>query len=724
MLWRQVRSRVNLPRSVIISDDGVHLAYVLSDGLQLLDGRDGRVLRTFPWRDPALQFEGVRAGWFSGATCYFETGTGRLLACDQQGNLSFLEGSDMVRVLDEGIIPDISLRLAALWRLELRGGWVSACRQSSDERVRTSAAAYACSRGEAWGREGIEGDPSWLLLAHRSHFDFRSWPGYIPRWLGPEFEQGCLRHLESSRSCVAAEILGELRCRAAVPALWRMLDLQNNDSGLAVRALVLILGPEATPGFCQRLSRYPAPLLRFFCTVPCPEVVPGLVDCLSREEQIGQLAESALAFQTRLHLGADPGPWREWLASPDRGAFLADHGEPSGLLWLAHKDDPSLPRRLCSQPRLVSLFANCHATRAYFRGDELALASGWSGDRVLSRDLATGAPRRFLEPGLPEDSRWEASWDGSAVVAMIGTEQYEVRLPDSPPRRFDGTMGALSADGVWLWTYHIGTPLNSWSRLTNLRTGECFDFDGWARLDQAGHFLGQAGLWLLDGARPRQITDRPVRAASPDGTHVLLEDLEILGAGQKIQTHGQRADIRVSNRQIAVNQIGDRCETIALYDWSGRPLATLQARSLLDYSPDGRLLAVASDRGVEVLDTVTLRVQAVVPSPGFWTVTFSPDNRYLALSTEDAVEVWELHPDFSLEGQDPVQVTELWTGLRLQGGMAVKLTPEQFWARERRMSSWFYGPAVPRRSWENPAAVLALTLLGLAWLAIRRFRCR
>jgi hypothetical protein len=94
---------------------------------------------------------------------------------------------------------------------------------------------------------------------------------------------------------------------------------------------------------------------------------------------------------------------------------------------------------------------------------------------------------------------------------------------------------------------------------------------------------------------------------------------------------------------------------VGVWDWEGRLLRSLAIKSYnhaatLGFSPDPRLLAVRSYRGLLIVDTSTATVQADLQHPqSVENVVFLPDCRVLATSSGTAVRFWDLSTGECLE---------------------------------------------------------------------------
>lgn len=836
VLWEGMLPARSLPKFIVVTDDGLHLAYVTDCGLHLVDGRNGAA-RPVEWRDPVVEAEGAHDGWFSGDTFYLATGVGTLLAVHPDGTRTHVAGHDLERVLDRGEHPASALRIAAIQGLTLHGKWIPACRTSPDSEVRVNAAAYAFSRGEAWGQPALRKEAEqyngqeWEILTEWPSFDpeFRWETLAAPSWLNPKLEQASLNLLESGdqrKREMGAQILGTLRSQRAVPALWRALDASGKfQEDVPARALTLILGSRAASGFSQRVAAHPRALCRFFETVPCPEAVPGLIEALEvGKTQFNFDAEAPLAFQTRLRLGPEPGPWREWTrhSSEARGRYLAGLGEPSGLLWLARQEGNPSEQILRRSPRMVFLsssmgmgYTTSDEALAFLPGNRLLRRRGQLDDRVLSWDLASGQPDiRLPDTGAMVDEL-HASRDGKTVVRGTSQGSQVHSFGQAEWRLTDDRCDDLSSDGAWVlaspWLpaggggirqefilehaeaakvveflqgqylsvkfiphptlngfYAIGPKKEILSikselprldvvsvrkpgqttesrdstpkcHLFHLPTGKVLDlpWESGLKFSSDGHYLLGQKVWRLTEQGTTELVyeghSGAATAVSPDGKKLLWLDSEItlvdLSSKKSVRLEGDRqASILTGSGRIGVRS-GDE---LLVYDWDGQRLASLgKRRSALCFSPDGRLVALAGNQGIEVVAIGDGQTRSTLPLRDFpRAATFSPDGRLLAALSERGVSVWELDPpELSLQGEDTQLVTELWTGLRLQGGLAVPLSPQEYASRVERWGNWFQGPRAP--SPDNlqglESLIGGLGVLGLFWLGwgrasrVRRF---
>lgn len=723
--WRYLPSRV--VQLAAISRDGNRVVLAGEGWVELLEGPSGRRSFSVGVREPRLSFDGWRSAWIADRP-YLETHGGRLFGLES-GQLRELEGAERQEVLDQGKFPAASLRLAVIHHLDLHGDWLAACRTSVDDEVRQCAAAYAWSQRQAWGlptlRKECEepGGWQWRLVTHG---DFRigsyteDWL-IVPRWL-PDLEKLAISALDDpEQRPAAARTLGVLGLESGAEALWRAVASHEVACG---HALAMILGEKATEPFIRYLRDNPGPFLDFFERVPCPRAVPILVECLPE-------SESALVFQTRLRLGPEPEPWRNWMAMGQRrGSFLAERGEPSGVLWMAHNGQEELLSYLRRRPRLVWLVR----TRLTFEsslaldGDRLVRTCGSNEDPVVSWDMDTGLPAERLPTPHDPNGFFVASRNANriAVDTPRGVSARELPAPYQALKS-PGRVRALSADGRWL----LGGGAES--TLTDLERSQTrpVEMEGWLAFDPGSRILASTPPLLLTGPEPRAIDLGPQGGQavelSPDGKSLLvlgeqnLEVVKLLNGDRRMLVSGETAGrVLVSRRGLIA--VGRK-----LMDWEGEPQGEVPSPLIpRDFSPDGSCLIATTARAIEVLELdSSLKTRWSVPFEGdVLSLAMSENNRHLAVAQANGViSVWELDPpDMSQEGQDPLLLAELWTGMRLQGGQATGLTPDEFnvrverWARGRAWN-WFRGLA-PYRPDGNNVTVLAgalgiLLLIGI-----------
>lgn len=743
LVWKAPLRR-ELPQTVIVSDDGKRFAYLSYDGIELRDGGTGALEAFVEIGDPRLRFDPLRSGWFSGADLLLERASGRLVRLSGD-RFSEIPVSQLPKLLSRGECPECCLRVATHYGLELEGSWIAAARASSRHSVREAAAAYAWSRGDRSGGSELGDRPAWRLLVQGDRFDFSDWRFeydtvdyqlLVPAWM-PGLEERALRGLDSKdikERITAAFILGRMDSPRAVPALYRASASKDAKVRSQVcYSLVMLQGAQAAPEFCRRLEKTPE-FGWLFCHVPYPEAVPKLIKNLGKSPYPSQLA---LKFQTRIDFGEDAQAWERWLAlrgQLPRCDLLA--GESSGPLWacLQRPDEP--PGQLARQPRLLlmvssELWGAGEDGLISLTNDSLIRREGDNRTSEYAWDLATGKATGLL-PASGSRERFAASRDGRVVVVEQADDFLEVHRDGRPPERLKlGRLGCLSPDGKWLAGTESVANLETGERIPRVRS-QGWSFEGW-RFDRNSRRLGK-GVWGLnqDGSR-KLVWEGTKRLA----IHETAGDRRVADL-KEMDFFGMMNGPRISSLdQILVLGAHDRMQ---IYDWNGNKLATLQGEpaGALTFSPDGRLLAVQKDGDVLVYDTRTFQVRYRLPGRGRgMAMAFSPNNRLLALNdpgrSGNKLCVWELEPGSQGPDENPQLTTELWTGRRLQGGMAVDLTPEEFASRKERWEwthnrRWLDGPpiasaAAPRVPVENYASALAIVgLLALWWRLPRKSR--
>lgn len=656
------------PERIFVDDEG-RFVYLAGQRLELHEGKSGRLLRELTLPGTVLWLEGVRDGWFAaGSRLLLETELERVLSWSlDDGSWRWLEASELPALVRRGEHPRAALRLAAVHRLPLDAPGAGG----------PEADAYAWRlRGDLKARArlglvDLQDEGSLLLL------------------LGSEEEN--LQRLEAGgpQAEAAAAALGAMRSCRAVPAL----TTRATHDYWSERSLILILGDDAAP----ILARRPKSNLAwdFFSRVHYPPVVPALIEQLPPHPRSELL--QALKFQTRTDL-ADPQAWKAWLLESqrktglERGRALSAHGERSGPLWLARTaGDVSA---LTATPRLIGVFPARKTENVSLVQGVLRRLDGRADDDVLSWDVASGEVRSRLPRKYSDRFTFHQGDDGDALLVDDG-ERIEAWYRGKSWSIRSGIM-AVSRNGLWA-TLTPGPGYLVADRLMSLRSEKVWPLKETSR----GRFTDDS-RWLLV-----PLTDvrgeEPVFDVSSDDSQLLEPDhspfLPRFSPDGRWVLRGEKRGITVQDRQ-------------------GRPQGGCEGW-LLGCRPDSSLAAVGDGRTVALRELPSLRERGRVPLTGS-SVTFSDDGRYLALvGWDDCIRVLELNPRGWGAPDDPQLLSELWTGLRLQGGSAVEMTPEEYLQRLQRWGpGWTWGPPPPTEAWRQAAAAAVQSCLGVLGIVV------
>lgn len=709
-VWRQPLAG-EMPSFGFVADDGSRVVTVADDLVQVWNARgelqgQNRV---------DLLGDSPRAGWLSGELAYVETAAGRLLEYDCSTGFSReLAKAELLPVLERGEAPAAALRLAVIHHLRLQAPWVAGMARSANPEARVNLAVYLGDRRRVAGFQECgeqqvarEEWAPWLQgAAFRGHSTYYLGSGPVVAGILSAADFLPLLEQPGQAQETAIQVFSRLPCPAAVPGLLKILDKPADryaHQGV-VEAIAFTQRERAAPALRSRLAG-PAreAICWYFERVFHRQAVPELIEALPA-------SRAALCFQTRADLGASPDPWRKWWATRHYEA-----GGPGGPLWKARAGQD-----LGLGTRMVAVLRS-HAA------DSLA----WRDNRRLHRlsgdefapELAWDTETQEVVARLPEGVRpwaYQLSRDGSTLG--ISDRHLTFWREGRPWQTPDGQLEQLSADGRWALTYRDAGRV-----LVNLsdHTEQALP-DEYLGFSPSGRYLVGDKVRALDG------TSAPI---PPEARYefrsmgmVTCLDRQT-GSLKHLASTNNTYWHEVTPAPDGLVAAWDDEHVLRVIDLEGRRLNPPgQACTELAWAPDGLSLAVADHEGITVYDTRSWHSKATIllPMVRISSLALSPDSRFVAAGMADgAIRVWDLQPP-SMEGSDSQLASELATGMRLEGGAAVLLSPEAYRERSQRWlrsegTTWFYG-ARPFRlpPLENVMASIALLLLLGLWAAVRR----
>jgi hypothetical protein len=520
----------------------------------------------------------------------------------------------------------------------------------------------------------------------------------------------------------------------------RSLIVYLAEAGVEPEKLVELLYPEFTD-----LEG----LLDYYAYQPCLEAVPALINLLPKSEVA---VRRALYRQLRVDLGADPAKWRAWIAKPhhepvERGKQLLLNGDAGGLLWSARGSDLSVLSN-GALPRLVQRISAQQVGELWVDAGRVGRKDVWAPQRDWCWELSTGKslwpiPERMdtyfrgisrpsgellleYDSGAKPQAVWQQNGkfqhlaipeakreaDVNKLIAEqnfdppdIHTEARDslfyqtgqcpgLSLSDyknkEGQRLFDtGMIGRLSRDGRWRALALMGSPgggANSWSDETFLTLWNT----SLRRLDLELQVPCRVTMSLMSTARSMS-----AHCFSPDSRWLAI----------------------AADKLTLVSTEGDAPHTVATQ--------AIKARSLA-FQPKAERLAAGTENELVLMHLPDLKVEQTIRGLGPVNgLAYSPDGSLLAVALQDEIRVYQTKTPWpTLEGQDPQLLSELWTGMRLSGGAAVRLSEGEFKQRLARWKSetgsdWWDGcpkpVSQPGRAEFPPLALAGLAVSAASW---------
>jgi WD40 repeat protein len=238
--------------------------------------------------------------------------------------------------------------------------------------------------------------------------------------------------------------------------------------------------------------------------------------------------------------------------------------------------------------------------------------------------------KKFDESVIGPAGRWIAASRGPTIRlwnASDGTQLLELKLSD----RVESL--DASADGQMLAAATETGDVRTW----RVSDGEALlQFDG----------RGKAAVSLAfspNGARLALLDEGGILTIWDTTTSVQTVNVEVGAAYanqgiQRIVFHPDSTQIAVGDgTQIGIRDVNDGREVRVLRNHTGRPTS-------MDWSPDGRLIAVAADGSHAYLqDAETGETVATLSGPDIYhrRICFSPDGRRIASSDLETVHIWD-----------------------------------------------------------------------------------
>lgn len=625
--------------------------------------------------------------------------------------------------------------------------------ESSNHSLRVTALGCLARQGDAQAIEKLRGDlppkyaygDAWLTAMAIAGLD--GWETQFANWclrgqapdqkvfdrFGPPGQRWLAQQLQGQAKDELAFSLCRYQHPLDLSTIERLERLVKADDMRALLALRDADYPQRDEVLTRLLKTFKLPpelLKGYFLEHSVPDSGPYWLEQLRQHPHSKDLPK-ILQSTYRVDLGSDPKVWQAWLTqrSQDAGERLGrlSDKDPARLLlqgWLGRLD----PKELNGRLRVVQLL------------DEPAhvLDCQWLETLSGHHQLIPLGPGKPVMLG-PEKVAVERTSGRQAWLTSSGIELRGLNGSRQPKIE-----GEFSADSIFQF-FGRGRWLVADNDLIDLSTGERKKLPG----DASHLFLdGQSGpeymyarhpIWNLQkGSEIPELS--PVLACDGrgyilQGRHDLIAyDLDGKELGRldgsvfealEVGPGASWAMVTRYERKIGAKEFPP---LLWIPGKEPQPIPSLgKHRAATALSPDGaRMHRVDFQaREEELYELPQFKRVAHWPWRGSW-AQFSSDHRYLCVSQKRETLVYELDrtpPEVPPEGQR--LFTELWTGTRLQRGLAVDLTPAEYQSRRQQWaeeagSDWGLNPVWMDRTedwpwWWSLPGVVGL-LVGLFFI--------
>ena len=629
----------------------------------------------------------LAGGWVSedGSVCYLETSSEDLWCWRPGGGCSQVEESQLPQILAQpGVSPDAALRIAVQHRVSLPAQTVRAWHQQRVDPYPTFTGTELASMPhplqayDAW-----KGGATHEVI--RGHFVTPWNVGGKPAILA--FWKACGRHLPR---------------RLITEPEWQQLERAIDAPGSDTVSIIQMLAW----GGRVRLT---------------PRIAAALASAMKDERTEG------LSLGDVLALGCAERPEKvlEHLSWRGSQADEEDDNWDSYILLFQHIDCPAaVPGliRLVSSPdhSIAARRALWHQLRVDLGSDPSAweawVRQAHHGVEERGRALlASGDPAGLLWLGRSDSEQVASAQGQPRLVAVVGVPEWSQNPWVRDSRVGIGELGrfgwAQPAQN-WCWEGRTGTPCHPLPRPAFIAQVEADTgrvtayprqaFDGMAL--PTGERPGFT--WSPDPRGAYQLGPARLRASLDSPTYLVIEPANVPHPVEPTSWE-RRSEIGA--------RLNIHLEELAVPPGPGLDLAAASQGELLLLDPES-LTARHTLHGLG-------RVSGLA---------FDPSGRHLAVLCPKELRVYDLQPRLGWTPTDRQLLSELWTGMRLQGGGAVALSPDEYWNRVRTWErttgcSWWDGqPPLPRRklpiSAESAAGIGSLALLVAVLWFYRRQR--